>query len=369
MKVKIPVYQLFAAIIAAPLGTAVLFFITPEAKQDAWISMFIYIIPGIMLQIIYTSLWKKYPKDTIVTYMPKIFGRILGYIISIVYIIFFAYEAARVARDFAALILISSMPKIPNTIILLCIMLVSGYAAYLGLETLFRSANLYIYIWIIFFILEWFFLFTTEGTLKFYNIKPILHNSIVSVIKDSWKLIAFPYGETLVITMFFSYVKETAKVRKFSVLAIILLGIILTLNTIMFICVLGVNFASNSLFPLLRTIRLMHIGETFDRVDVFTILILIVGGFIKIGIFMYGSMLGFSQLIKIKDTKYLALPFSIVVFFAAILMAKNYPQHIYIGLTLTITYINLPVMIIIPLAALIVYYIKKYIFRINDDSQ
>lgn len=368
MKAKISVYQLFAGIVMAPLGTAILFLITPEAKQDAWIAMLIYIIPGIMLQIIYTSLWKKYPKDTIVTYMPKIFGKILGYIISIVYILLFAYEAARVARDFTDLILIASMPKVPSIIILLSIMLVSGYTAYLGLENMFRSVNVFLYLWIIFFILEWLFLYRTEGALKFYNIKPILHNGIVPVIKESWKLITFPYGETLIMAMFFPYVKEASKIRKFSILSIIFIGIFLALNTVMFISVLGVNFASNSLFPFLRTVRLIHIGETFDRIDIFIILIMMIGGFIKVSFFMYGSMLGFSQIVKIKDTKYLSLPFSVVIFFTAMLIAKNYPQHIYIGQTLTITYIHLPLTVIIPIIALIIYYIKRLIFKIDAET-
>ena len=235
-----------------PLGTAILFFITPEAKQDAWISMLIYVIPAIMLQIIYTSLWKKYPKDTIVTYMPKIFGKIIGYALSIVYIIFFAYEAIRVARDFTELTLTSIMPKVPFTIVLFSIILISGYSVYLGLENMFRLVYLFMYLWIIFFILEWFFLFTTKGVIKFYNIKPILHNGIVPIIKNSWKLITFPYGETIVMAMFFPYVKEVAKVRKLSVLAIACIGILLSLNTIMFISVLGVESCIKFSFPILK---------------------------------------------------------------------------------------------------------------------
>lgn len=112
----------------------------------------------------------------------------------------------------------------------------------------------------------------------------------------------------------------------------------------------------------------MHIGETFDRVDIFVILIMMIGGFIKVSFFMYGSMLGFSKMVKIKDTRYLALPFSVVVFFTAMLIAKNYPQHIYIGQTLTITYIHLPLTVIIPIIALIIYYIKRLIFKIDAET-
>ncbi len=64
MKVRISAYQIFSSIILVPYGSAILFLITPKAKQDAWIALLIYIIPGVILQIIYTSLWSKYPQDT-----------------------------------------------------------------------------------------------------------------------------------------------------------------------------------------------------------------------------------------------------------------------------------------------------------------
>jgi len=100
-----------------PYGTAALFLLTPEAKQDAWISMLIYIIPGIILQLIYVKLWEKYPKDTIVTYMPKIFGKVIGYTLSIIFIVYFAYEAARGTRDIIEIILIAVMPRMSMYII------------------------------------------------------------------------------------------------------------------------------------------------------------------------------------------------------------------------------------------------------------
>lgn len=71
VKVKISAYQLFISIAIFIQGTATLFYLVPEAKQDAWITMLIYIIPAIVLQIIYTSLWSKYPDDTLITYLPK----------------------------------------------------------------------------------------------------------------------------------------------------------------------------------------------------------------------------------------------------------------------------------------------------------
>lgn len=361
MKMRISSSQLFCSIVLAPYGSAMLFLVTPNAKQDAWIAMLIYMLPAIILQIVYTALWSKHPGDTIVTYMPKVFGKVIGITLSILYIIFFAYEAARVLRDIASLITITTMPKISFNLTTLLLTLMVGYSVHLGMEDLCRAAQFILPMLVLFFVLQWIFLFTTPGALKFYNLKPVLENGIIFVIKEGWKLITFPYGETVLLTMLYPFTVERSKVRETAVLAIIFLGILLVLKSIMFISVLGVGFASTSLFPLLQTMRMMHIGESFNRVDIFLILIMVVGGFIKISLFTYGAMLGTAQLTKLKDTKHLAIPFSILIFITSLLIAKNYPQHIYIGQTITLTYVHLPLAVFIPIIALLIQWVKDLI--------
>jgi len=357
VKTKISAYQFFSAIVMVPYGTAALFFITPEAKQDAWIAMLIYVFPSIILQLIYVELWKKYPKDTVVTYMPKIFGKVIGYTLSAIYIIYFAYIAARVTRDIIEIILIAVMPRMSIYIIGIVFMSTVIYGTYTGIENLSRVCFVFLIMFVFIFVMKWVILFSTPDAIKFYNLKPVLEKGIFSVIKEGWPLITFPYGEDIVLTMLYPSVTESSRVRKSAVLATIFLGVLLTCNTIMFISVLGSNFASTSLFPLLQTYRIMRIGEVFSRFGVFFILFAIISGFIKVSFFIYGSMLGISQLIKLDDTKYLALPVGIVVFITSLLIAPNYPKHIHSGQFL-ITYTHLPLAIIIPFLALIVYYLK-----------
>lgn len=361
MKTKISAIQLFASIIIVPYGSAALFFLPPEAKQDAWIAMLIYIIPAVVLQIVYIYLWNKYPEDTIVTYMPKIFGKAVGYTISVLYIIFFAYEAARVLRDFASLIEISVMPNISLYIIAICIMAVVMYATYQGMENLARSAHVLLYLFVSLFIILLIFLFTTPDALTLSNLKPVLENGIADVTSKSWKLITFPYGESILLAMLYPSVVESEKVRKAALLGVTVEGILLSLHMIMYVSVLGVDFASTSLFPFIQTIRIMNVGETFDRLDIVTILFLITGGAIKISFFMYGAMLGTSELVNLKDPGKLAVPFGILIFITSFLIAKNYPQHIQIGHKFTLTYIHLPMTVVLPVIAVLVYYLRSSI--------
>ena len=96
---------------------------------------------------------KKYPEDTIVTYMPKIFGKLIGYTLSVIYIVFFAYEAARVVRDIIEFILIAVMPIMSVYIIGIIFMATVIYGTYTGIETLSRVAHAFLILLVLLFMM------------------------------------------------------------------------------------------------------------------------------------------------------------------------------------------------------------------------
>lgn len=363
MKKKISIYQFFVLITLLPYGSASLFFLAPEAKQDVWIALLVYSLVGILLQIIYITLYTKYPEDTLVTYMPKIYGKFIGSILSIVYIIYFTYAAIRVFRDFLELISAFSLQHTSKLIFGSIFIITIIYAIYNGIENISSLLQLYFLIMIIVKIGSFFLILSTEDVFKLYNLKPILSNGILSVLKKSWRLIAFPYGETLVFTMLYPLVIENSKIKKAAILSIVTEAILLSFNNILFISTLGVNFATSTNFPLLETYRLMQIGDFFSRVDIIFIILFLVEGFFKVSIFLYASVLGTSQIFNLKNTRFLSIPFGIIVLIVSLLIAKNYPQHIKIGLVHVINYVHIPMQIILPLITLLVYYTKNLIYK------
>lgn len=361
MKTKISSLELIASIMVFENGTALIFYLASDTKQDAWITVLIYTLPAVILQIIYTSLWYQYPNDNIITYMPKIFGKFIGYFLSIAYILFFIYDAARVLRDFSEVMIISSLPSLSLTLVAGILIIIVCYATFTGIEPLCRMVIPFLFMFLFFFILNFLFLVTTPYVFNVNNLKPVLHSGLPFIITKGWTLLTFPFGEILPFSMLYSSVTEPKKVRKSVIVATIFEGLILSTNCLIFISTLGVKFASTSLFPLLETFRLIHIGTVFDRLDILIIVILLFGVFFKISFLIYAAMLGTASLIKLNNIKYLSIPISIVALICSKLIAPNYPEHIKIGLDFTVKYINLPLLIIIPITALITTYVKKHL--------
>ncbi|GLC31414.1 GerAB/ArcD/ProY family transporter [Clostridium omnivorum] len=358
MKIKISVYQLFSLMVMLPYATASLYFLTPELKQNVWIGILVYILPSIALQCIYLYLFKKYPKDTIVSYMPKILGKFIGTILSVVYILYFAYIAARDLRDFVELLLTDVIAYMPPYVIYICIMSIVTYGIYKGFENVARMAGVIIIVFALSLVIESTFLMITPHAIDFKNLLPIAEDGLIDIIKKGWPLITFPYGETITFTMLYPYVNQPEKVKSAAYLSIIVEGIILSLVNVMFIVSLGAQYAALSIFPHIVAMRLIRFGGFINRFDILLVILMIYAAFFKISVLTYVSVLGTAQIFKLKDTKTLVVPFCVVIGIASALIARNYPEHIKLGLDFTVKYIHIPVQIVIPLVVLLVYNIK-----------
>lgn len=359
MKKKISLYQFFVIMTIVPYGSASLFFLAPEAKQDTWIGVLLYSLAGILLQIIYIWLYRRYPQDTIVTYMPKIYGKFIGNIFSAAYIAYFTYIAARVFRDFVELIAAFSLQNTPRIVFGILLAVTVSYAVYNGIENISSLAQLYFIIIIAVKIISFFLILASPDIFKLYNLKPILSNGILDLLKNSWPLVTVPYGETVLFTMFYPMVIKDKNIKKAATLSIIFDAVLLALNNILFICTLGADFAVSSNFPLLETYRLINIGDFLSRLDIIFILAFLVDGFFKISIFLYGAALGTCQILNLKSTRALSIPFGFIVLVMALLIEKNYPQHIKTGLDYVVKYVHIPMQIILPVVTLIIYKMRN----------
>ncbi|WP_026882598.1 GerAB/ArcD/ProY family transporter [Clostridium akagii] len=363
MREKITAHQLLSIMILLPYGSAVLFFLTPETKQNIWFALMFYAIVALLFQFIYTNIYKNYPGESIVTYMPKIYGKILGSIISMMYIVYFVYLAGRVLRDFLELIRTFTMPRTPILFTGALITVTIIYGVFKGLENIASIAEIFLIIVLISSLALLLLIAVTGDVIHPSNLLPVLEDGILPVISKGWKLASFPYGEFIVLTMFYPYVIEQNKIRKALFFGCISEGLILTINNILFIVTLGVSFATTNNFPLFETLRLVHIGEFLSRLDILYVILLLEGAFFKISLCLYAAILGTTQLFKInnKDWGALCILFGIIMLTISLSIAKNYPEHIKIGLALIINTINLPIQIYIPTITFLFINIKNFL--------
>ena len=358
-KIKIDGFQLFCMMVIFMFGSNLLLDIGKGAKQDVWIVNLLSTLFGCVLYSVYISLYKKYPDLPMTGYVRKIWGKYFGSLFSFCYIIYFVYLASRVLRDFEEL-LISSTYRYTSIITLgICMILVLIYGVHLGVEAFARVTCLCFAI-IIISLLILNLMFVLGGYTRLENLQPVLGNGWGKVWKELVPTgITVPFGELITFTMILPYLNKKTSPVKVGLLAIILGGVSLTLNSIILLSVLGPEALLRSNFPALTAVSYINIADFIERLDSFILVLMIILGFIKISIFYFCAIIGSADLFQMKSSPVFIYLVGGVIFFSSLMIAPSYQAHVDEGLKAVPYLLHLPLLIGIPFLLLLTAYIKQ----------
>ncbi|MCY8425806.1 spore germination protein [Bacillus vallismortis] len=358
-KAQISIRQLFVMIIIFELGSSLL--ITPGtmAGRDAWIAVLLGCAAGLFLFYLYQGIYQCYPDFSPKEYMDDMLGTKLSWIFSFLYILYFAYIAARVLRDFGEMLLTFAYHDTPIIIVNALLMVVSIYAVRKGIEVLARSAEL-LFGAMYFLGAFGLVLLIVSGSVEPQNLKPVLADGFSPIIHSVLTQTMYvPFGEVVLFVMIFPYLSDRKGVKKTGMLAMIISGLVVTLTVAINISVLDVDLTLRSQFPLLSTIQTIKVEEFLDRLDVFFMLALIIGGFFKVSLYLYAVVVGTSTLFKEKNPSQLAYPMGFGILLLSITIATNFSEHLNEGLKVVPLYIHLPFQLLFPLFLFIIAVWKK----------
>jgi len=358
-KAKISVIQLFAMMFLFELGTMLVVNYGVSAQKDSWLAILLGMCLGIALFLIYYALFLQYPNLPLTGYAREIFGKYIGWLIGLIYAIFFLYEASRGLRDFGDLLLSSTMNETPLSAINILMILAISYVLYLGIEVLGRTAEVFIVI-LVFFGFTGNFLVYLSGKIDLHNLQPFLENGWKPVLTTVLPLTTFnPFGEAIAFAMLLPYLNRAKSVKRVWLSAVLLSGFILSYTAGLNIATLGVEQVGRSTFPLLSTIGKVDILDFIQRLDAIVVFTFLITMFFKISIFFYCGIIGIADLFKIKNHQEIVLPLSIIVFFLSEIIASNFLEHMEEGLKVVQYPIHLPLMVIIPLFMLFITLIRN----------
>ncbi|MEC1591712.1 GerAB/ArcD/ProY family transporter [Bacillus sonorensis] len=347
-KAKISNKQLFVLIILFELSSSLLIFPGQSAEQDAWLAILFGTAGGLVLFSMHHFFYQVDPQSSPYETMMKVLGKPLGWGLSFLYIIYYAYVAARILRDFGEMLLTSAYPNTPiifanGLLIAVCIFTVRK-----GIEVLARSGELLFGIMLVL-AATGFILIICSGLIHLNELRPVLGNGIGPVMDAVFtQTLYFPFGEIIVFTLILPYLNEPKKVKKTGLWAIGISGIILALNVAINISVLGVDLNMRSRFPLLSTIQTIQVAEFLDRLDVFFMLVLVIGGFFKMSVFIYAVTEGVSVLFKMTKPSKVVHVIGIVILILSVSIASNISEHVKEGIEFVPVYVHLPMQIILP---------------------
>lgn len=355
---NISALQLFYVLASFEMGNTLIYGLGSGAKQDAWLVIVFSMVGGLILMYVYTKLSDFYPGQSLIQMIPKIIGKFLSYPIIVIYIAYFTYLAARACRDFAELIASTILVETPIIIVMGSFMVLLIYCLRGGVETFGRMGEVTFPIYIFSVLLIWILLFSVNQ-FKISNLSPVLGNGVKTVIKEIFPVVlTFPFGESIIITMFFPFLNNKHNVKKIGFLVILVSGILLTINNIMILSVIGPEIYDMDFFPLLTSTRMVSIADFLERFDALIILLMVAGVFFKLGGWTFGAAVGISQLLKLKQTHSAVLGLGTIIPPLSLAIAPDYVNFLEFGFKYITLYVHVPLQIIIPFLLLCIAYVR-----------
>lgn len=346
--------QLFCLVLLFMLGSAWLFGLGAEAKQGAWLVSLTGMAAGLPLIGLYLLLQSRFPGQTLVQYLPRVLGRMVGKWLALLYICYFLYIAARVTRDFTELVLLAILPRTPMGAVVLALVIVTAYGVRHGVEVLARVAQVLLPLGFVLILIA--SLMALEA-FRVDNLLPVLEEGWSNIWKAAFPLaITVPFGETIL----FSMVWPTAPQRRtrWTLLAGAGAGLFLAYLSLVNIGVLGPHIVGTSQFPLLTLIHQVRLTDMVERLDAIVVVVLVVGGFMKISLFYYGAASGLAQWLGLADYRPVVLPLGTILAPLAMVIASSYAEHIEIGLKEVPYTLHLPAQVVVPGLVLVVSVIR-----------
>lgn len=329
--------------------------------KDSWITILLGIVLGIILYGVYIALFQYYPNKPLTLYVQDIWGKYIGWIVGLLYVAYFIYEASRTLRYYEELLAISTFP---NTTILslgLCMIICVSYITTKELNSHARASFIAVAVVVMSLCLIYLLEFIS-GLIHLSQARPILEFGWKPVLENLFPYtLCTPFGEMIIFTMILPFLDQKEKAYKIGMLALTTSGLFLAITTLIHFSILGDNVSNHTAFPGLVSIFMVNIAYIITRIAGLLLTTLVILGVFKITLFFYCAMLGISHLFKNTNGKSFILPLSILIVYISVTMAWNYNEHLYEGKNIVTYYLHIPFQIVIPVLLLITAFLKKRI--------
>lgn len=296
------------------IGTAILIIpasITSAAKQDSWIAASIGVILSLLVIKLFMTLANQTPSLNFIEANEKILGPFLGKFTAICFLILTFLSAGELLYFIGIFMKTEVMPETPTMAIALLFIIIIMYAAYLGIETFARSAEILFPLFVFIFI---FFVVCITPQITFENIQPVLEATKSSMFYSIIRFMSiFSFPLIVLLMLYPAAVNVQQSAQKGFYIGTILGGFVLVTLIVLSILVLGPENTASRTFPSYALAQRISIGNFLQRIEIIMAFMWISSIYIRTFMYFYTTVVGLAQILKIKDHRPLIIPMGLIV--------------------------------------------------------
>lgn len=281
-----------------------------DALQDAWLSAVISFFGAAVLVCVIGGLTIRFPQETLVQYSQKLLSRWPGKFLSLTPLYAFLFMAATDSRIYAEALVTSFLPETPLAFVLSGMVLAAALAAYSGIETIGRSADIFFPLFIAMVLVSLLAPLPQAGIL-IRNIEPVLGRGLGPVLRGAIAPVSV-ISHFMVITILTPSTTEPKRVLRTALGSLAASSAVLVLAAVLVTITLGPVRASRTTFPFLSMIRAIHLSDFLERMEVLVVFAWGFGIFISLSVFLFCGARGLSQVLGMKTYRPLIGPMAAI---------------------------------------------------------
>jgi len=325
---KISTRQFAFLVIMFCLGSSILLIpaaIAAHSKQDAWVSAIIGVFLGCCVIFLLNMYDKRMGHLPFVTACQLLLGRWVGGVVVAAFVFHAFLISVFMLRYLGDFMTTQILPATPIQAIHIFFIALIVLAVAYGLQTFSHSAEIF-FPWLLLFMAI--IVASVISMISMENIRPILNNGMGSIVGGSLVLVGIPYMELVLFLIVMPDVNDAKRRRKTFLMAGLVGGLLILLITFLTVSVLGPYLTVRNLYPSFALSKKINIGEFLKRIEALLTITWFLSIFYKMVVAFYATVLGLSQLLKLKRYHSLLLPIAMLTAIYAIVV---YPDIVYGG--------------------------------------
>lgn len=292
------------------------------AKFDAWLSLLVANIVGLLLLYCVMYMNKMYPGQIFIDYIKNVIGQMAAFIVGIPFILFLLLIISSMMYRTGLFFTSEMMRNTPLYIIISVIFLVSIITVAAGLRVITQM-----FIPLIYFIIS-----SVAAILIFCfpcyepsSLLPLFADGLMPFWNGVYLSLGYPNGDILYFSSILAFIvhdKDEGRFIKWMYGAHFVNTVILALSIMCSIMALG-PLTGVRKFPLYQIAQFINIGNHIERLESIFGIILILGTYMKLTFLIFIVQITMVRLFRLKDEKSLLFHLGIVSLLLSLTMFQN----------------------------------------------
>lgn len=290
------------------------------AGKDVWLAIILSVLGALISGIIIARIHYTFPDKNLFEVLEICFGKFPGKLLGILLAAYTLQASIDVLSNMSFFIQTVTMPETPRTATIIIIMSLCLWVVKEGVEVLGRWSEFFIPMFVIALFIAVMLLIPR---MDLNNIRPVLYGGITPVLKGAFFTFTFPFGEIVVFSLIFSSFRTRKSPYKVYTISLLLAGGLVLIISLTDILVLGVDLSLALYYPSYSAVSKIAMGEFLERLEITSALAMILGGFVKVSIYLMASCKGIANIFKYKDYRFLVAPLVLLIISTSTFFHKN----------------------------------------------